>query len=144
MVEQSYANHVKWVPLFHWFVLPMLLINFFWSIYRWKASGFSWDGLIGLLAALALFVLAFFARTFSMKVQDRVIRLEERLRCERLLPDDLKARIGEITPGQFVALRFASDGELPGLINDVLTDKVSDQKTIKKMVKQWRADHARA
>ena len=144
MVEQNYANHVKWVPLFHWFVLPMLLINFIWSIYRWKVSGFSWDGLIGLLAALALFVLAVSARTFAMKVQDRVIRMEERLRCEMLLSDDLKARIGEITPGQFVALRFASDGELSGLIQKVLTDKVSDQKTIKQMVQHWRADHSRA
>jgi hypothetical protein len=144
MAEQNYANHVKWVPLFHWFVLPMLLINFFWSVYHWKVLGFSWAGLIGLLTALALFVLAVCARTFAMKVQDRVIRLEERLRCERLLPDDLKARIGEITPGQFVALRFASDGELPGLLNSVLTDKISDQKAIKLMVKHWRADHARA
>jgi hypothetical protein len=144
MAEQNYANHVKWVPLFHWFVLPMLLINFFSSIYHWRVSGFSWDGLRGVLTALALFVLAVFARTFAVKVQDRVIRLEERLRCERLLPDDLKARIGEITPGQFVALRFASDGELPGLMSKVLTDKINDQKAIKQMVKHWRADHARA
>ena len=144
MAEQNYANHTKWVPLFHFFVLPVLLINFFWSIYRWKVSSFSWGGLIGMLTALALFLLSLLARTFAMKVQDRVIRMEERQRCERLLPEELKARLGEITPGQFVALRFASDGELPGLINKVLTDKISDQKTIKQMVKNWRADYLRA
>jgi Family of unknown function (DUF6526) len=144
MAEQNYANHSKWVPLFHFFVLPVLLINFFWSIYRWKVSSLSWDGLIGMLTALALFLLSLLARTFAMKVQDRVIRMEERQRCERLLPEELKARLGEITPGQFVALRFASDGELPGLINKVLTDKISDQKTIKQMVKNWRADYLRA
>jgi hypothetical protein len=144
MAEQSYANHTKWVPLFHWFVLPMLLINFGRSIYWLIKSGLSWNGVMGLLMALALFLLAVFARTFAMKVQDRVIRLEERLRCERLLPQELKARIEEITPEQFVALRFASDGELPGLVNKVLTDKIRDRKTIKKMVKHWRADHARA
>ncbi len=144
MVEQNYANHVRWVPLFHFFVLPVLLINFVWSIYRWKISGFSWDGLIGMLAALAIFMLAFFARVFALKVQDRVIRLEERMRCERLLTEELKARIGEITPGQFVALRFASDGELPGLISKVLSDKINNPKTIKQMVKSWRADYLRA
>jgi hypothetical protein len=144
MAEQNYANHTKWVPLFHFFVLPVLLINFFWSIYRWKVSSLSWDGLIGMLTALALFLLSLLARTFAMKVQDRVIRMEERQRCERLLPEELKARLGEITPGQFVALRFASDSELPGLINKVLTDKISDQKTIKQMVKNWRADYLRA
>jgi transcription initiation factor TFIIIB Brf1 subunit/transcription initiation factor TFIIB len=79
-----------------------------------------------------------------LKVQDRVIRIEERQRCERLLPAELKSRIEEITPGQFVALRFASDTELPGLVNKVLTDKISDTKTIKQMVKNWRGDYLRA
>lgn len=144
MPEQNYGNHVKWVPLFHFFVLPMLLVNFFWSIGRWKASGFSWGGLIGLLTALALVLLAVLARTFALKVQDRVIRVEERLRCERLLPAELKLRLEEVTPEQFVALRFASDGELPGLVSKVLNDKIDNRKAIKQMVKQWRADHMRA
>jgi Family of unknown function (DUF6526) len=144
MVEQNYANHVRWVPLFHFFVLPVLLINFGWSIYRWKVSEFSWGGLIGILVALAIFLAAFFARVFALKVQDRVIRFEERMRCERLLPAELKSRIGEITPGQFVALRFVSDGELPGLISKVLSDKITSPKTIKQMVKNWRADYLRA
>jgi uncharacterized membrane protein (DUF485 family) len=142
--QQNYSNHVRWIPLFHFFVLPVLLANFFTSVFRWRFLGFSWGWLIGMLTALALFVLAVFARTFALKVQDRAIRTEERQRCERLLPAELKSRIEEITPGQFVALRFASDDELPGLVNKVLTDKISDTKTIKQMVKNWRGDYLRA
>jgi hypothetical protein len=142
--QQNYSNHVRWVPLFHFLVLPVLLANFFTSVFRWRFLGFSWGWLIGMLTALALFILAVFARTFALKVQDRVIRIEERQRCERLLPAELKSRIEEITPGQFVALRFASDDELPGLVNKVLTDKISDTKTIKQMVKNWRGDYLRA
>jgi uncharacterized membrane protein (DUF485 family) len=142
--QQNYSNHVRWVPLFHFFVLPVLLANFFTSVLRWRSLGFSWGWLIGMLTALALFILAVFARTFALKVQDRVIRIEERQRCERLLPAELKLRIEEITPRQFVALRFASDDELPGLVNKVLTDKISDAKSIKQMVKNWRGDYLRA
>jgi hypothetical protein len=142
--QQNYSNHVRWVPLFHFFVLPVLLGNFFTSVFRWRFLGFSWGWLIGMLTALALFILAVFARTFALKVQDRVIRIEERQRCERLLPAELKSRIEEITPRQFVALRFASDDELPGLVNKVLTGKISDTKTIKQMVKNWRGDYLRA
>ena len=142
--QQNYSNHVRWIPLFHFFVLPVLLANFFTSVFRWRFLGFSWGWLIGMLTALALFILAVFARAFALKVQDRVIRIEERQRCERLLPAELKSRIEEITPGQFVALRFASDDELPGLVNKVLTDKISDTKTIKQMVKNWRGDYLRA
>ena len=142
--QQNYSNHVRWVPLFHFFVLPVLLANFFTSVLRWRFLGLSWGWLIGMLTALALFILAVFARTFALKVQDRVIRVEERQRCERLLPAELQSRIEEITPGQFVALRFASDDELPGLVNKVLTDKICDAKTIKQMVKNWRGDYLRA
>ena len=142
--QQNYSNHVRWIPLFHFFVLPVLLANFFTSVFRWRFLGFSWGWLIDMLTALALFILAVFARAFALKVQDRVIRIEERQRCERLLPAELKSRIEEITPGQFVALRFASDDELPGLVNKVLTDKISDTKTIKQMVKNWRGDYLRA
>src|SRR5271167_316933 len=137
MAEQNYENHVKWVPLFHWFVLPMMLINFGWSIYRLKTAGFSWDGLVGVLTAAALLMLPILARTFALKVQDRVIRLEERLRFEQLLPNDLKPRIGEFTPAQFVALRFASDGEVAGLARKVLTENLQDRKAIKRLVKNW-------
>ncbi len=142
--QQNYSNHVKFVPLFHFFVLPVLLINFFSSIFRYRVLGFSWGWLISMLTALALFMLAGLGRTFALKVQDRVIRIEERQRCERLLPVELKSRIEEITPDQFVALRFASDAELPSLVNKVLTDKITNRKAIKQMVKSWRGDYLRA
>lgn len=144
MTEQTFANHVKWVPAFHFFVVPALLVNFGWSIYRVIHLWFSWDAWIQLLTATALVVLMFSARLFALCVQDRVIRMEERQRMGNLLPEDLKPRIEEFTPGQMVALRFASDGELPGLARKVLNEKLTDRAAIKKMVQHWRADHLRA
>jgi hypothetical protein len=144
MDAQNFANHPKTVPLFHYFVIPALTLNFGWSIYRLAHWRHWMDGLVDMLTAAALLVLAFFARLFALTVQDRVIRLEERLRFERLLPVDLKARIPEFTPGQFVALRFASDAELPALARKVLSDNLTDGKAIKQSVQNWRADHLRA
>lgn len=144
MAEQSFANHVKLVPTFHFFVLPVLVLNFAWSISRLVHTWFNGNALIQLLTAAALVVLAVDARSFALRVQDRVIRLEERQRLSRLLPDDLKPRLEEFTPGQLVALRFASDAELPGLARKVLNDKLTDRKAIKQMVQSWRADYLRA
>ena len=144
MAEQSYVNHVKWVPLFHFFVIPVLVLNLVQAIYKSFHLGFSFDRLVGVLTAAALLLLAFQARLFALKVQDRVIRLEERLRMERLLPADLQPRIAEFTPSQLVALRFAGDAELPGLTRKVLTDKIIEGKVIKQMVQNWRGDYLRA
>ena len=144
MAEQNFANHTRLMPLFHYFVLPALTLNFGWSIYRlvhWRHWA---DGVIGVLTAAAVLSLCFCARLFALTVQDRVIRLEERLRFERLLPEDLKPRIPEFTVGQFVALRFAGDAELPALARKVLTDNLTDRKAIKQLVQNWRADHLRA
>jgi cell division protein FtsL len=144
MAEQTFSNHVKTVPGFHFFVMPVMALNFGWSIYRWKVAGFSLDAFISVLTAAALIMLMLYARLFALKVQDRVIRLEERMRLEKLLPDDLKPRIGEFTSGQLVAMRFAGDAELPGLARKVLTDKIQSGKAIKQMVQTWRADYLRA
>jgi hypothetical protein len=144
MPEQNFANHVKLVPTFHFFVIPVLTLNFVSSIFKLVHTWFRWDALIGMLTAAALVVLAFRARLFALSVQDRVIRLEERMRFERLLPDDLKARIAEFQPGQLVALRFACDAELPALARKVLNDNMTDRKAIKKMVQTWRPDYLRA
>ena len=142
--QQNFQHHAKWVPLYHGFILPALTLNLVWSIMQWIHWGFKFGGLVNLLTAAALVLLAFHARVFALTVQDRVIRLEERLRLEKLLPEDLKARIGEFTPGQLVGLRFASDSELPGLARKVLTDNIADRKAIKQMVQNWRPDHLRA
>jgi hypothetical protein len=144
MAEQSYSNHTKWVPAYHFFVLPVLIFNAVWSLQRVIRFGIHWDTAVYCVTAFALFVLAVNARLFAMRVQDRVIRLEERQRMSLLFPDDLKPRIPEFTPPQLVALRFASDAELPALARKVLTDKMTDAKAIKQMVKNWRADECRA
>ncbi len=142
--QQSFAHHSKWVGGFHGFVLPALLLNVGWSIYQWIHLGWTIGGLITVLTAMALLLLSFYARVFALTVQDRVIRLEERLRLERLLPADLKPRIGDFTKEQLVGLRFASDAELPALAGKVLADNIADRKSVKQLVQNWRADYLRA
>jgi hypothetical protein len=141
--QQSFANHTKWVPGFHFFIMPVLLLNLCWSIYR-CFKDLTPGTFIAVLTAAAIFLLMLYARLFALAVQDRVIRLEERLRLEKLLPEDLKSRIGEFTREQLVGMRFASDGELPALARKVLTDKVADRKSVKQLIQNWRADHLRA
>lgn len=139
---QNYANHRRFVPLFHGFVFLSLLVNLGWSAYQ-LISMPNVDGAVRLLLALALIVLTFFVRVFPLKAQDRVIRLEMQLRMRELLPADLQPRIAEFTPAQLIALRFASDRELPGLAARVLKDNIQDQNAIKKLVTEWRADTLR-
>jgi hypothetical protein len=148
MSEQNFSNHTKFVPMFHFFVVPVLVTNVVMHCYWFFKSFSATPGLIlaafiGVLSAIAVLVLAFLARLFALGVQDRVIRLEEKIRYERLLPEDLKSRVGEFTIAQLVSLRFASDAELPALARTVLDGKVNDRKTIKQMVQSWRADYQR-
>jgi Family of unknown function (DUF6526) len=144
MTEQNFSNHIRFVPVYHFFALPVFAINLLWSLYRLKNLEFTFQGIFGVLLAAALLVVVLKARLFALAVQDRVIRLEERLRCERLLPADLRGRIGDLTAGQFVALRFASDEELPTLARKVLDEKLTQRKAIKQLVKNWRPDYLRA
>ena len=142
--QQSFQHHAKLVGGFHGFVLPALLLNFGWSISRWVHLGFTVDGFVSVLTAAALLLLAFYTRAFALTVQDRVIRLEERLRLEKLLPEDLKSRIGKFSKEQLIGLRFASDSELPALARKVLTDNIAGRKAIKQLVQNWRPDLVRA
>jgi hypothetical protein len=142
MAEQSFARHTKWVPPFHFFVLPVLLINLGFQIY-WCVKRFTVGSAISLLFALAVTLGLLLCRMMVLKVQDRVIRLEERVRFERVLPADMHPRIGEFTMEQIVALRFASNAELPELARKVLEEKLNDRKEIKRMIKTWRPDFAR-
>jgi hypothetical protein len=142
-MEQNLKNHAKVVPLFHFFVLPVLMVNFVWSVVR-VVQNFSAYGVIYALACLAILMAAIFGRVFALKVQDRVIRLEMRLRMHELLPSDLKGRILEFQPGQLIALRFAGDAELPQLARKVLDDKLTDLKSIKLLVRDWQGDFLRA
>ena len=144
MAEQSFQSHAKWVPPFHFFVLPVLLINFGFQIYWCVKAGFTISGVVSVLFAAAVVTGFVMCRVMAMKVQDRLIRIEERIRLERILPADMHARIGEFTIDQLVALRFASNAELPELARKVLDEKLNDRKVIKQMIKTWRPDFARA
>ncbi|HVH59954.1 MAG TPA: DUF6526 family protein [Candidatus Sulfotelmatobacter sp.] len=144
MSEQNFKNHVRFVPLYHFFALPMLVVNFGWSIYRWIAAGFSISGLEWVLTSAALFFGVVYPRLFALNVQDRVIRLEERLRYEQVLPEELRWRADELTVDQLVSLRFASDEELEKLMRKVLDGKLTERKAIKRLIKNWRPDSLRA
>ena len=140
---QSFENHARLVPAYHYVAFPLFAVNFFFALYQ-VVTGFSWGNLVAFGVAVALILLFFLARVMALTVQDRVIRLEETLRMRALLPADLQPRIGEFTVKQMVALRFASDGELPDLARQVLDGGIQDQKAIKKLIRHWRADHQRA
>jgi hypothetical protein len=140
---QNFDNHARFVPAFHFFVLPVLLVNFVNSFFPLR-HGISYHSVFGVLLAAALLTLALTARTFALSVQDRVIRLEMQLRMAELLPMDLKGKINEFTLSQLVGLRFASDAELPDLARRVIEERVTDRTAIKKMVKNWRPDYLRA
>ncbi len=141
MSEQNIKNHVRLVPPFHFFVLPVLAVNLVWSLVRLRLT---FAGMFGVIFALALVLLALHARFFALKVQDRLIRLEERLRYERVLPEELRWRADELTTDQFVSLRFAGDEELPSLVRKVLDERVTERKSIKQLIKNWRPDYLRA
>ena len=141
--SQNYANHRQFFPLFHFFVTPVLLVyvinegRHVWANPN-RSTAFAF------LVSIAIFMSAFAARAMALKVQDRVIRLELTLRMRGCLPADLQGRIGELTPSQMVALRFASDAELPDLMRDVLAGKLKGQNDIKKAIKNWQGDFLRA
>lgn len=144
MAEQNASNHAKFFPPFHFFAAPILLANFIWSFFRLKPQGFSAYSIFSVFVAAALVVTLLVARLMALKVQDRVIRLEERLRYQRLLPSDLQARTDDFTINQIVSLRFASDAELPALARKVLDGKLQDRKAIKQLIRVWKPDYLRA
>jgi hypothetical protein len=139
---QSFGNHTRRVPDYL-AAGAILTFNVFWAAWR-LGHDVSGDRAMALLVAVALVVLGLTARRFALRVQDRVIRLEMRLRLEKVLPPDQRARIAALTPAQLVALRFASDAELPELVGKVQQDNIQDKTAIKKMIKDWQPDYMRA
>jgi len=140
---QTYKNHVRFYPLFHFFIAPVLGINFVNTVrhlYNRPARDTAWE----VVVAAALWGLAFAARIMVLTVQVRVIRLEMRLRMNQVLPADLSGRVDQLTRRQLVALRFASDAELADLMREVLDGKLTTQKAIKQRVRQWNSDFWRA
>jgi hypothetical protein len=142
MDPQNFENHTRWHPAFHFFILPVMLINFFWAVVIFvKAPG--WNAGWWIVVSLALVLLTTFVRTYSLKVQDRLIRLEEKLRYQQVLSPALAQQTSNLTVGQTVALRFAADEELEELVDSVLSGKFVKTKDIKRAIKQWRADNFR-
>jgi hypothetical protein len=141
---QNYKNHGRLHPPYHFFLVWVLLINVIITIVvlirRWPHHIAMHIWLV--IMALALFTLVTLARTYPLRVQDRVIRLEENLRYQRLLPSELAAATQSLTLRQIVALRFASDAELPTLIQRTLSENL-EPKAIKQSITNWRADNLR-
>ena len=140
--QQSFANHTRIIPAFHYLVFGAFTLDLALSIAAF-ADAPSFARASHVLTAVALIALAWYTRVFALTVQDRVIRLEMRQRLREVLPAALHARINDFTRGQLVALRFAGDGELAELAQTVLRDNLTDKKAIKKMIKAWNADHLR-
>jgi hypothetical protein len=145
---QTFANHTRFDPLFHFFLIPFFglalllsLIHFFAHI----THGSIFDhvhAFLLILLAVALLTLVFKVRLYALKDQDRIIRLEERLRLSQLLPEPLRSRIPELTEDQLIGLRFASDAEVAKLVERALKEKLS-RKEIKKAIQNWRPDYWR-
>jgi hypothetical protein len=140
---QSFKNHTRWFPPFHFFVIPVLLLNVLVAVRGVFVAPDLGSG-FGLILALALFMLAASVRAMAMTVQDRVIRLEMRLRLRECLPVDLHPRISNLTPRQLVALRFAGDSEMADLVREVLAGSLATEKAIKMRIKNWQGDFLRA
>ncbi len=142
--EQNLKNHHRFDPLMHFFVFPVVLLNFLFSIAlavrHWSLHPHIAIWWVILSAALA--VLATKCRVNDLKLQDRIIRLEERLRLQALLGPDERAHINELTTPQLIALRFASDEELPALVHKTLTQNLC-AKAIKESITNWRGDYHR-
>ena len=138
---QNYSNHRRFDPIFHFFVMPIFAITLIVMIVhlvRRPGLHSAWMVIVAFAALLAIFKI----RLYALKVQDRVIRLEERLRLATLLDPSLRPRIPELTEDQLVGLRFASDAELPALAIRALNEKLSHDE-IKKSIQNWRPDHWR-
>ena len=141
MADQSYKNHVRWLPAFHFFAVPVLLLNTINELRHLYANPSRSTAFAAVVAA-AILTVAFLTRTQALQAQNRLIRLEMRLRLQQLLPADVMARFNDLTVAQLVGLRFASDGELPDLVRTVLKDGTK-QADIKKLIKQWQPDYVR-
>ena len=144
--KQTYANHTRWFPLVHFVIMPLLLLNLLSHIVRlFMAAPESGRKTLAFWTLLSfvfiLMVLA--ARVQALKAQDRVIRLEERLRYREVLSADLAAKASDLPVGQIIALRFASDAELPGLVERTLNGEFAKPKDIKMAIKDWRGDYLR-
>jgi hypothetical protein len=139
---QSFANHTRWHPPFHFFVVPVMIINVIWAIVVFVKAPEPNTGW-WIVVSLALLVLTTMVRLNPLKAQDRIIRLEERIRYQQVLSQALLAQASALNEGQIVALRFAGDDELEELVAAVLAGKLTKGSEIKSAIKNWRGDSFR-
>jgi Family of unknown function (DUF6526) len=139
--EQNLQNHARTDPVFHFVLLGLLLLNIILCAVHFYYQR-DWFSAWLVVAAIALLILLFRMRIYPLRVQDRIIRLEERMRLSALVPPDLRPRIPELSEAQLIALRFASDDELPVLAGQALTEHLTS-KEIKQRIAKWRPDHFR-
>ena len=140
--NQTLASHRRFIPAWHFFAVPVLIINVF-VVGTYFGKNPSLANAWALAVAIALAIGITLSRNMPLRAQDRIIRLEERIRLERLLPPDLRARVGDLTPGQLIELRFAPDNEVPELTRRVLAGELTSRGDIKSAVQNWRSDHLR-
>jgi hypothetical protein len=140
-LPQNYANHTRWDPLYHFFAVPVVLLTVIVTIVHLVQRPNWFSGWL-VIFSVAIVILTLKARFYALRVQDRLIRLEERERLANLLAEPLRSRVGELREGQWVGLRFACDAEIPGLVQDALAKNLS-RSDIKERIKVWRADHFR-
>ncbi|HEX7528111.1 MAG TPA: DUF6526 family protein [Thermoanaerobaculia bacterium] len=139
---QVYANHRRFDPWYHFFAVPVVAISFFvalWGFIKSLSGGFSAWAAWNVIVWAAAVALTLIVRTYPLKIQDRIIRLEERLRLATLLDGPLKARISDLEERQLIGLRFAPDAEVPALVKAALDEKLSGEE-IKKRIQGWRPD----
>lgn len=139
---QTLGTHRRWVPAWHFFALPVLLINVFVVAVNFVRDPRLINGW-AVLVAIAFFLGILLSRTMPLRAQDRIIRLEERVRLDRVLPADLRGRIGDLTADQFIGLRFAPDEEVPDLTRRALGGELKTRADIKRAIRSWRPDHMR-
>lgn len=140
--NQSFTNHARMVPGFHYVTGLLTIIFVAWSI-RHALTLRTVDATALMFGAFAMLGNYWYTRSFPLKAQDRVIRLEEQLRLTRLLPENLRGRVNELSARQLIAIRFASDGEVAELVQWVLAENVSEPKLIKQRIRTWRPDFHR-
>lgn len=142
---QSLANHRRFFPLYHFFAYPILVLNIVMTIvYAYRHPGSMKWNVWQIIVAVALAVAALALRYSTLTVQNRLIRLEQRLRLATLLPDRLRSRVSELTVGQLIGLRFASDAEVPALVERCLSGDLKGAADVKRAITTWQPDFLRA
>ena len=139
---QSYADHSKFVTLYHFVLFPIVLLYVLWSLWQ-VIQDPGPETVVAFVMSLAIVVITLFARVFALQAQDRVIRLEETLRLHRLLPPEHSSRLDELRRRHFIAIRFAADDEVPGLVERILNGDLKTGKEVKQAIRTWRPDHHR-